>query len=107
VTNRGFLSWKVNDAVQRLGAATTPESKLHWARVLNEARRERGDFDNTRPPCAADYIQPNGASASADSTVVSSEPPLPQDVPSAAGETAATRLEAMRQVINLEGERYD
>lgn len=58
MTGRGFLNWKIHDAIQRLGAAASVESKLHWARVLNEAKRERGDFENTKPPREAEHTKP-------------------------------------------------
>jgi hypothetical protein len=78
MTARGFLTWKVHDAVQRLGAATTLESKLHWAKVLNEAKRARGDFDQVeQKPVSNEHVD------------------------------ALARHEAQASVQNLEGERHD
>lgn len=45
MTDRTFLSWKIQDAMMRMQSTPDPDKKLLWARVMNSARRERGDFD--------------------------------------------------------------
>lgn len=40
-----FLTWKILDATMRMQATPDPAEKLRWARVMNEARRQRGDFN--------------------------------------------------------------
>lgn len=45
VTDRSFLTWQILDATMRMQATPDSAEKLKWARVMNKARRERGDFD--------------------------------------------------------------
>jgi hypothetical protein len=40
------LTRTIHDAMLRMQLAETPAAKLLWARRLNQARRERGDFDH-------------------------------------------------------------
>ena len=44
MTGRAFLTWQILDATMRMQATPDPAAKLKWAKVLNEARRARGDF---------------------------------------------------------------
>jgi hypothetical protein len=39
------LTRHISDALIRMQLATTPASKLVWAKRMNDARRARGDFD--------------------------------------------------------------
>lgn len=41
-----FLTWQIQDATMRMMSTPDPDQKLKWARVMNNARRERGDFDH-------------------------------------------------------------
>lgn len=50
VPRRSFLSWQINDALFRMQSSPDPAVKLKWAKVLNDARRERGDFDHIAKP---------------------------------------------------------
>jgi hypothetical protein len=45
-TARDEHNHHVHDAMMRMQAAATPASKLLWARRMNQARRDRGDFDH-------------------------------------------------------------
>jgi hypothetical protein len=45
LTPRDELSQAIYDAMKRMQLATTPASKLVWAKRMNDARRARGDFD--------------------------------------------------------------
>lgn len=77
-TNRGFLTWKIQDAMMRMQATPDPELKKHWARVMVAAKRERGDFDDVvQPPVSDELVD------------------------------AIAKHEAQASVQNLEGERHD
>lgn len=46
MTEKSFLTWKIHDAMMRMLSSPEPQSKVKWAKVMNEAKRERGDFDH-------------------------------------------------------------
>lgn len=46
MNDSSFLRWKIQDACMRMQCARDPAEKLKWAKVMNAARRERGDFDD-------------------------------------------------------------
>lgn len=43
-THRSQLDWTIDDACTRMRTAVDLEQKLHWARVMVAAKRERGDY---------------------------------------------------------------
>jgi hypothetical protein len=78
VTERSTLDIAIDDACCRMRAATSLASKLHWARIMVEKKRDRGDFNAiVQPPISDELVD------------------------------AIARHEAQACVMNLEGERHD
>lgn len=77
-TQRSMLDWTIDDACTRMRTATSVEQKLKWAKVMVDAKRARGDYDQVvQPPLTDELVD------------------------------ALARHEAQASVINPNGERFD